>query len=70
MNTFKIDILNPKATQLLKDLEALNLIAIQDTSTFSFADVLKRLRAKSKSAPSLEEITKEVELVRTKRYSK
>ena len=70
MNTLRIDILNPKATQLLKDLEALNLITIQDISKVSFADVLKKLRTKSKSAPSLEEITKEVELTRTKRYNK
>jgi hypothetical protein len=48
----------------------LNLISIQDTSKFGFADVLKRLRAKSKSTPSLEEITKEVELARSKRYGK
>ena len=32
--------------------------------------VLKKLRSKSKSAPTLEEITKEVEIVRAKRYTK
>lgn len=70
MNTLKIDILNPKATKLLKELAALNLIAIHDTPKNGFASVLKKLRAKAGSVPSFEEITKEVELVRSKRYGK
>ncbi|CAN5629216.1 hypothetical protein BH11BAC5_BH11BAC5_55600 [soil metagenome] len=70
MNTMRIDILNPKAAKLLKDLADLNLISIQDTSKNGFITVLKKLRSKAKSAPSLEEITKEVELVRAKRYAK
>ena len=70
MNTMRIDILNPKAARLLKDLADLNLIAIQDTSKNGFAAVLKKLRSKAKSAPTLDEITKEVELVRAKRYAK
>ncbi len=70
MTTMRIDILNPKATKLLKDLADLNLIAIQDTSKNGFATVLKKLRSKAKSAPTLDEITKEVELVRAKRYAK
>ena len=63
----RIDILNPKAAQLLRDLEALNLIAIQDTSRNYFPGVLEKLRTKFKSAPSTEEIT--VEVVRSKRYA-
>jgi hypothetical protein len=70
MNTMRIDILNPKAAKLLKDLADLNLIAIQDTSKSGFASVLKKLRSKAKSAPTLDEITNEVELVRSKRYAK
>ena len=66
----RIEILNPKATKLLKYLAALNLIAIQDTSKNGFLDILKKLRTKAKSAPSLKEITSEVELVRSKRYAK
>ncbi len=65
MNTMRVDILNPKAARLLKDLADLNLIAIQDTSKNGFASVLKKLRSKAKSAPTLDEITNEVELVRT-----
>jgi len=32
MNTLRVDILNPKAAKLLKDLADMNLIAIQDVS--------------------------------------
>lgn len=71
MNTIRIDILNPKAVKLLQDLADLNLIAIQDTQKSSeFASVLNKLRLKNTSAPSLDEITKEVELVRFKRHAK
>ncbi len=70
MDTMRIDILNPKAAKILKGLADLNLIAIQDTSKNGFAEVLKKLRSKAKSAPALDEITKEVELVRNKRYAK
>ena len=70
MTTIRVDILNPKAARLLKDLADLNLIAIQDNSKNGFAAVLKKLRSKAKSAPSLDEITKEVEQVRAKRYAK
>ncbi len=66
MNTMRIDILNPKATRILKELADLNLISIQDTSKNGFAVVLKRLRGKAKSTPSLDEITAEVEKVRSK----
>jgi hypothetical protein len=70
MNTMRVDILNPKATRILKDLADLKLIAIQDSSKNGFVSVLKKLRAKSKFAPTMQEITKEVELVRAKRYAK
>ena len=66
----RIDILNPKAAKLLKDLAELNLIVIRDTSSNGFANVLKKLCSKAKSAPKLDEITKEVVLVRNKRYVK
>jgi hypothetical protein len=70
MESMRIDILNPKAAKLLKNLADLNLIAIHDTSKNSFESVLKKLRSKANSAPTLEEITREVESVRNKRYSK
>jgi hypothetical protein len=68
--TFRVDILNPKATKLLQDLADLKLIAITKTSEDSFLKVVTKLRKKTSSnPPSLEEITKEVELVRAKRYA-
>ena len=70
MNTMRVNILNPKAARILKDLADLKLIDIQDTSKNGFASVLKKLRSNSKAAPSLTEITNEVELVRNKRYAK
>ena len=70
MNTMKVDIINPKALKLLKDLADMNLISIQDNSKNGFASVLKKLRLKAKTAPTLDEITKEVEMVRKKRYEK
>ncbi|SDD86880.1 hypothetical protein SAMN04488104_10884 [Algoriphagus faecimaris] len=71
METIRIDILNPKAKALLKDLANLDLIRIKkDNSENAFTEVLKKIRSKSDEAPSLEEITKEVEKVRKARYEK
>ncbi len=71
MTTIKIDILNPKATQLLKGMEDLNLISIHESSMDGFLAIVKKLRAKAKkNPPSMDEITKEVEAVRSERYAK
>ena len=70
MNTLQVDILNPKAAKLLKDLADLNLIAIRNTSKNGLPQLLKKLRSKAKSAPTFDEITSEVELVRSNRYAK
>jgi hypothetical protein len=71
MNTLRIDILNPKAERLLKNLADLNLIAIKkDSPKNDFIGILKGLRTKAKLVPTPDEITKEVEIVRSKRYAK
>jgi hypothetical protein len=71
METFKIDILNPKVKGLLKDLEDLDLIRIRkETSTDDFSQIVKKMRGRSKEVPSLDEITAEVEAVRRARYEK
>ncbi len=71
MNTMQIDILNPKAGKLLQYLADLDLISIREKSDENFLKVVNRLRTKAKNnPPSLEDITKEVELVRAKRYAK
>lgn len=67
----QVDILNPKAGKLLQDLADMNLISIKETTDDNFLKVVKQLRKKAeKNPPSLEDITKEVELVRAKRYAK
>jgi len=70
METIRIDILNPKAKNLLKDLADLNLIKIKKEKKSDFSNLLKKLRSKSKEEISLDEITKEVESVRKSRYEK
>ncbi|WP_229208678.1 hypothetical protein [Dyadobacter luticola] len=65
----RVNIINPKAARLLKDLADMKLIEIQDIPSNGFRDVLQKLRSKASSAPTLEEITSEVELVRAKRYA-
>jgi hypothetical protein len=68
--TLQIEILNPKAKKLLKDLEELNLISIKGTDN-GFLKIVNKIRTKAQKKPiSYSEITKEVELVRTKRYAK
>lgn len=70
METIKVDILNPKARKLLKDLADLNLIAIRKSDKSNFSEVLKKLRSKSTTTLSPEEIANEVETVRSRRYNK
>jgi len=70
METIKVDILNPKAMKLLKDLADLNLIAIRKSDKSNFSEVLKILRSKSTTTLSPEEIANEVETVRSRRYNK
>ena len=71
MTTYQVDVLEPKAAQLLKDLADMNLIAIKQTNSDGFMDVIEQLRAKAEllQPPTVEEITEEVEAVRTERYA-
>jgi len=69
--TLQIDIINPKATRFLQDLADLNLISIKDERNNEFMKVVAKLRKKAEgNPPSLEEITKEVELVRAKGHAR
>jgi len=69
MEIIKIEILNPKAKNILKGLADLNLIKIKSEQKKSdFTQLLEKLRKHSDSAPNLDEIEKEVESVRRKRY--
>ncbi len=71
MNSVQIDILNPKAGKLLQNLADMKLISIKDSADKGFLKAVMKLRKKAiKNPPSLDDITKEVELVRAKRYAK
>ncbi len=64
MESLRIDIINPKAKRLIKDLADMELIKIRKEKTKTeFSELLKKLRSQSENAPSLDEITKEVESV-------
>jgi len=71
MESLRIDIIKPKAKRLIKDLADMELIKIRKEKTKSeFSELLEKLRSQSENAPSLDEITKEVESVRASRYEK
>ncbi len=71
MESLRIEIINPKAKQLLKNLADMELIKIKkETVKPDFSELLNKLRSQSESTPSLDEITKEVESVRKARYEK
>ncbi len=71
MTTIQVDILNPKAGKLLEDLAELKLISIRKASDDGFLKLVNKFRTKARrNPPTLEEITKEVEVVRSKRYAK
>jgi hypothetical protein len=69
MNRLTIELLDPRAKALLEDLAKLDLIRITESPDPQgrFAALLRQLRAQEAEAPSLEEITEEVEGVRAKR---
>ncbi len=70
MEALKIEILNPKALQLIKGMQDLKLIKVSDDPVSPLKTYLKKMRRNSTTAPSLDEITKLVEDVRAKRYAK
>ncbi len=71
METYQIDIIEPKAKGLLDELVNLNLIKVRRVEpTQQFQELVQKIRAKDHAPPSLEEITAEVEMVRNERYAK
>ena len=70
MEAFKIEILNPKAMQLIKGMQALNLIKISEDKVSTLQAYLKKMRKNTASVPSLDEIAAMVDEVRTERYAK
>ncbi len=69
MQTLQIDIINPKASKLLKNLVDLNLIAITNKNNNEIIAMANKIRNKIKTTPTLAEITKEVEIVKAKRLA-
>ncbi len=71
MESLRIEIINPKAKRLIKNLADLKLIRIKkELAKSDFSELLDKLRSQSGNVPSLDEITKEVESVRNARYEK
>jgi len=70
MEALKIEILNPKALQLIKGMQDLKLIKVSDEPVSALKAYLKKMRRNSSDSPDLAEITKIVEDVREKRYAK
>jgi hypothetical protein len=70
MGAIKIEILNPKALQLIKGMQDLNLIKVSDEPSSTIHAYLKKMRKKAGSSPSAEDIAKIVNEVRTKRNAK
>lgn len=70
MEALKIEILNPKALQLIKGMQDLNLIRVTDEPASKLQAYLKKMRKNSAPAPSAEEIAAVVDEVRAERYGK
>lgn len=70
METIRIEIVNPKAKRIIEQLTELNLIAIRDKDPVtSFRKLLTKLRSNPEKI-ELEEITKEVDRVRTRKHGR
>jgi hypothetical protein len=69
MEAFKIEILNPKALQLIKGMQDLNLIKITDEPVSNLQSYLKKMRKDANSVPNYDEIEKIVKEVRAERYA-
>jgi hypothetical protein len=70
MEAFKIEILNPKAMQLIKGMQDLNLIKITDNTVSALQNYLSKMRENADTVPSLDELATLVDEVRTERYAK
>jgi len=70
MTPLRIKILNPKALNLIKDMEDLQLITVEKEPSSKVQEYLKKMRKRSAEAPSLKEIAALVEQVRAKRYGR
>ena len=70
MEAINIEILNPKAMQLLLGMQDLNLIKVKKESASALMEYLKKTRIATEQEVSESEIADIVEEVRTERYAK
>lgn len=70
MEALKIEILNPKALQLIKEMQDLNYIRVTKAPVSKLQSYLEKMRKNASTAPSIEEIANIVAKVRTERYGK
>jgi hypothetical protein len=67
---FKIEILNPRALTMIKEMQALNLIKVSNDSVSPLKSYLKKMRQNTGDTDILKEVSGIVEEVRSKRYAK
>jgi hypothetical protein len=69
MTVIKIELIDPRVKAILEDLAKMNLIRIQEAAEprEQLSALLSKLRSNEEEAPSIEEITREVEWVRSQR---
>lgn len=68
MTIIRIELIDPRVKAILEDLAKMDLIRIQEEEPQKrLSALLTKLRSKEEEAPSIEEITEEVELVRSQR---
>lgn len=70
MESIKIEILNPKALEIIELMQDLKLIKVSDDPVSNLKKYLESMRSNYDAAPSLEEITEITEQVRSERYGK
>ncbi len=71
MDTYEIEIIDPKAKKMLEDLANLNLITVRPLEPKKiFKKLLKKMRSSGNDVPTMDEITEEVESVRSTRYAR
>lgn len=67
MEELKIEILNPRAMQLIKGMEDLNLIKVSEEPETRLKNYLKSMRKNTSEVTSLDEIQQIVDEVRQER---
>jgi len=71
MNVLQIEILNPKAKRLLKDLADMDLIIIRKPADDGFLKLVQKFRTKAKKDKTdLEDISREIDVIRAAKYEK